>query len=185
MRQVAVWHSVVAGVLFVTASAAAERSEVSGHFTDEHLATIKSMTLPRTFLYDAKNSLVHQEVWPSALAKLKANVGDAYCCVSDDSNPPDEKGPPKNCTKKVYGEDIAENFSGLVDGADKPISLSAVPRRKWLLVEYFADWCAPCLAERKALTAFFNTSASKDFVWLSIDLSRLVEVQERSGPAKK
>lgn len=170
----------LAGLLMVAqASGSENKSEIlSGHFTDEHLAGIKSMTLPRTFLYDQDNRLVPQEEWPPELNSLKENVGAAYCCVSDAPRSQEDEGPPKDCERLIYGKDIGENFGSLEDGSGNPIRLATMPRRKWLLVEYFATWCSPCLAERKSLATFFKTPASNDYVWLSIDISRLPEAQE-------
>jgi thiol-disulfide isomerase/thioredoxin len=160
------------------------RPKVDAHFTDAHLAGINSMTLPRTFLYDANNVLIAQENWPAELAALKEHVGAAYCCVSDEPQAAGQKGPPADCQRIVYGQNIAENFTGLLDHAKQPVVLAQLPAHQYLLVEYFATWCSPCLSERKALTAFFATPAAKDYLWLAIDVTRLPDVKEAAKKRK-
>jgi hypothetical protein len=167
-----------------TAARATNSEKVEAHFTDAQLAGFKSMTLPRTFLYDAKNELIPQENWPAELVGLKELVGAAYCCVSDLPRSAEQKGPPADCQRIIYGQNIAENFTGLRDQSNKPVLLANLPAHKYLLVEYFATWCSPCLTERKALTTFFATPAAKDYVWLAIDVTRLPEAKEAAKKIK-
>ncbi|MDB5970808.1 MAG: hypothetical protein JWQ90_3258 [Hydrocarboniphaga sp.] len=147
-----------------------------GHFSDAQLGAIGSFSLPRTFVYDAGGKMLQPEAWPADLAEVKKTLGDAYCCVDDG------KG---SCVPIPYGEYIGENFAGLMDATQKPITLAALPRHRWLLVEYSASWCAPCVEETKALTRYF--SSSKDagqYVWLTIDMSRLIEAQDAARKAE-
>jgi thiol-disulfide isomerase/thioredoxin len=167
-----------------TAAREAIGPKIEAHFTDAHLAGFKSMTLPRTFLYDANNVLIPQENWPTELAGLKEHVGAAYCCVSDLPQSAEQKGPPADCQRIIYGQNIVENFTGLRDQSNKPVLLANLPTHKHLLVEYFATWCSPCLTERKALTAFFATPVAKDYVWLAIDVTRLPEAKEAAKKMK-
>lgn len=160
-------------------------SRLSGHYSDAQLAAVKGMTLPRTFLYSKENRLIPKEDWPAELAEVKKNGGDAYCCVSESDAPAKSDGPPENCVKIVYGTDIAENFKGLLKANGSPLTMQTLPPHKWLLVEYFATWCPPCVEERKALSAFFNSSKNaSDYIWLSIDMSQMIDAKKKADLSK-
>ncbi|WP_428309844.1 TlpA family protein disulfide reductase [Hydrocarboniphaga sp.] len=158
---------------------------IDGHYSDSKLATFGRITLPRTFLYDSKGNLIAQEQWPSELTDLKAKVGDAFCCISPSGESGEGGEPPKDCVKIVYGADVSENTMGLIDAKGDPITLKSIPAKKYLLVEYFATWCPPCIEERKALTDLFATSPiASNYVWLSIDMSRMLEAEEAATSKK-
>lgn len=150
-----------------------------GTYPDEQLAGIGSFTLPRTVLYDGSGELIPQEEWPVELEAVQSHAGDAYCCVSETPLPPGHEGPPPDCEKIVYGTDVLENFEGLLDPAGHPIAYDGLPPHDYLLVEYYATWCPPCVAERKALEAFFGNAAhAGDYLWVAIDVTRLPEAKE-------
>jgi thiol:disulfide interchange protein len=74
---------------------------------------------------------------------------------------------------------VRESFKGLHSLSGQAITYESLPKHKYLLVEYYATWCAPCVAGRKSLESFFNSaSQAKDYVWVSIDMSRLQEAQK-------
>jgi hypothetical protein len=149
---------------------------VIGHYSDDDLAHYGALTLPRTLLYDAKHRLIPADQWPRELAHVRQYMGDAFCCVSQDQPPP--TAPPADCVKILYGEQIASNFTGLLDATGKPISLGQFAPRKYLLVEYAATWCAPCRLEGQAIERFFESSPNApDFIWVTIDMTRIAEVQ--------
>ena len=152
---------------------------VTGHYSDADLSKGSGPTsLPRAYLYDAKDDLVPPEKWPSELAEVKEHIGDAYCCVSDTDKPSQGNEPPADCLKVVYGTDITKNFVGLMDATGRPIHIRDLPKRKWLLIEYAATWCAPCVIEGKALTTFFSTSKhASDYVWITVDVTRMIEAK--------
>jgi hypothetical protein len=153
---------------------------VMGHYTDSHLANYGRLTLPRTFLYNSKNQLVAATRWPRELKEVKRNMGDAFCCVSDDNSPRPANGPPADCVKIIYGENVSTNFDGLLDPSGNPIVLSKLPAHRYLLVEYAAKWCAPCVLEGKAIGRFFNTAAdASDYIWVTIDMTRIIDAQSR------
>lgn len=159
---------------------------IVGVYRDEQLAGIGSFTLPRTFLYDRNGELIPQEKWPVELRDLKQLAGDAFCCVSDTPAPPGSSGPPSDCKIVVYGTDVQENFKGLIDRSGRKIAYQALPRHRYLLVEYYATWCQPCVASRKAIETFFDTAGqADDYLWVSIDMSRLPEAQEAAKQAKQ
>jgi hypothetical protein len=152
---------------------------IAGSYPDEELAGIGRFTLPRTFLYDRNGALIPQEKWPDELLAFKRHAGDAFCCVSDAPAPADQSGPPPDCKIIVYGTDVRENFKGLLDKAGHTITYESLPKHKYLLVEYYATWCQPCVTGRKALESFFKSpERGKEYVWVSIDMSRLADVQK-------
>lgn len=162
-----------------------EGGPIAGTYSDDQLAAIGRFTLPRVFLYDGNGALIPQEKWPLELSELKSHAGDAFCCVSETPPPLDGSGPPADCEIIVYGTDVRENFRGLLDKSGHAITYESLPKHEYLLVEYYATWCQPCVAGRKSLESFFDSPArAKGYVWVSIDMSRLAEAQEnakRSG----
>ena len=169
---------------FLPLGSAATRPRLDGHFRKERMASLERFTLPRTFLYDSMGVLVERERWPDEFVDVKRDAGDAFCCVSDSPPVPGSSGWPPDCKIITYGQDVHENFNGLLDSSDQPIQYGSIPQSKFLLVEYFALWCPPCLTERRALDALFrDEEVAKKIVWLSIDMTGLIEAQS-SAKAK-
>jgi hypothetical protein len=167
-------HLVISGDLAQIPSA-----QISGRYADQQLASIKNFTLPRLFLYDNQGRLVPQEKWPTELDGIREHAGDAYCCVSDKPAPPGG-GPPPDCKRIVYGTNVHENFKNLMDSSGHAIRYRSLPKHQYLLVEYFATWCPPCVEGRQLLNAFFKSQPPQKYLWVSIDMSRLQEVQEKA-----
>jgi hypothetical protein len=170
----------VSAVAFTSGSHASTSQFVhlTGHYSDEDLVKgAAPKLLPMTFLYDANNNLVPVEQWPADLAEVKKHVGNGYCCVSE-NKPEKENEPPADCVRAVFGTDIQANFKGLKDPSGNPIGLGQVPKHKWLLVVYAAAWCAPCLKEASALDEFFKASShASDYVWITLDVTRMLEAK--------
>lgn len=139
----------------------------------ERPKALKSLTFPRLHLYDAHGRLLPREQWAPELAEIQRHAGEAYCCVSDQPAPADGSGPPPDCKRLVYGEHIEDHFVGLISADGKPVRYAALPKHKFLFVEYFADWCAPCMPARRALDAFLATPGARDYVGLLVDFSFL------------
>lgn len=166
-------------------SASPSDRHIVGTYSDQRLSRIKSLTLPRIFLYNRHGSLITQERWPSELQGFRAHAGEAFCCVSDTPPPPGGSGPPPDCKIMVYGTDVRGNFEDLFNSSSQAIRYHSLPKHKYLLVEYYATWCQPCVAGRKVLEAFFNSSSkAKDYLWVSIDMSRLPELQDAARASK-
>ena len=168
------------------ASVDSNRRHIAGTYSDEQLAGIKGLTLPRIFLYDKNGALIAREHWPAELADFKKHAGDAFCCVSETPPPAGSSGPPPDCKIIVYGTDVRENFKGLLTPSGRAINYESLPKHEYLLVEYYATWCQPCVVGRKALAAFFSSSShAKDYLWVSIDMSRFPEAHDAAQRTKQ
>jgi hypothetical protein len=146
---------------------------IVGSYDLPRMKSIKPLTFPRVHLYSASGKLIDRTHWPRELATLKAEAGDAFCCISDKPAPPGWLGPPPDCKVVVYGEHIGEHFDGLRDARGQVIRYGGLPSHERLIVEYYASWCAPCLPARRALEAFLRTPASKGYVALVVDFTKL------------
>lgn len=167
-------------------SVGAKERRIAGTYSDRQLAGTKVLTLPRTFLYDRHGALIAQEDWPAELKGLQKHAGDAFCCVSETPAPPGSSGPPPGCKVVVYGTDVRESFKGLRGPSGQAIRYETLPKHKYLLVEYYATWCQPCVVGRKELEAFFDSARqSRDYLWVSIDMSRLPEAREAAQRAQQ
>lgn len=153
-----------------------------GTYNDKRLWEVKTLTFPRVLVYGSDGKLIPKESWPSELAAVKAGAGDAFCCISDKPTPPGGwKGPPPDCKMVVYGEDINEHFDGLQTAEGVPITLRSVPQHRFLVVEYYASWCAPCRPAREALLSFLQRPESAAFAAVVVDFSR--RTGKRPSPA--
>jgi hypothetical protein len=177
----------VSAVAFTSGSRASTSQFVhlTGHYSDEDLVKgAAPKLLPMTFLYDANDNLVPVEQWPADLAEVKKHVGNGYCCVSE-NKPEKANESPSDCVRAVFGTDIQANFKGLKDPGGNPIGLGQVPKHKWLLVVYAAAWCAPCLKEASALDEFFKASShASDYVWITLDVTRMLEAKAAAREAR-
>lgn len=158
-------------------------AHIVGSYDDSHLASIESFTLPRVFLYDSAGALIPQDSWPAELREFREHAGDAFCCVSDKPAPTGSTGPPPDCRIIYYGTDVQANFSGLHTSTDDDVSYEKLPPHQYLLVEYYASWCQPCVAGRKILEAFVASGSAANYLWVSIDMSRLAEIQKPQSSA--
>ena len=168
----------IAAVGSSLASADGQVFHLTGHYSDRRLANYGRLTLPRVFLYDSHNKLVPDERWPAELAGVRKQKGDAYCCVSESRDPNPGSEPPKNCKRIVYGTNVAADFKDLMNATEDAIRIGDLPAHKWMLVEYAAAWCPPCVIEGKALHKFFTAAKDgSDYVWVTVDMTRITAVQ--------
>jgi hypothetical protein len=153
-----------------------------GHYSDKQLEKVRVLILPRIFLYDATNHLVPDEQWPVELADVKKHKGDGRCCLSYTKSTGD--GPPPECAKPLFGNTGA-NWSGLQDETGTTMNLQTTPPHKWLIVEYAATWCAPCVVqERQLKNVLASVSKATDYVWITIDMTRITNVKDALKKAK-
>jgi peroxiredoxin len=59
----------------------------------------------------------------------------------------------------------------LPDTSGKPVSVTSF-KRKWLLLDFWASWCAPCRVENPNLVNIYKQYRNKNFAILSISLDR-------------
>jgi len=154
-------------------SLARQDSITVGTYPIGRMRSIPHLTFPRVLLYDQAGKLVDKANWPGVLSSVRVSAGDAFCCVSDGPPQPEGAGPPPDCKAIVYGENINEHFQGLIDSAKRPLTRAQLPPHKFLIVEYYASWCSPCLASRKALEEFMASPKSHGYTSLVVDFSAL------------
>ena len=161
-------------LLAMPAAALAEPGAVVvGTHDLEQMRSIRHLTFPRVLLYNHAGALIERQHWPAALAAVKASAGDAFCCLSDGPAPPSAAEPPPDCKTIVYGADINEQFQGLKDASRRPLVRSLLPPHDYLIVEYYASWCSPCVGARKALETFMKSGKSRGYISLVVDFSAL------------
>jgi thiol-disulfide isomerase/thioredoxin len=161
-------------LLFGNFPAVAQRSSVvvGSHDVDQ-MKSMKGLTFPRVLLYNSEGALIDRKLWPSGFQGVKDHAGQAFCCVSDKPSPPGSLGPPPDCKVVTYGENVREHFTGLLDSAGREIKYERLPEHRYFVVEYFADWCAPCHPARRALQEFMSSHAAKGYLALVVDFSKL------------
>jgi len=175
----------VSALLAPTIGLAAERRLIVGTYPAERFAMIQRLTLPRVHLYDHEGKLVGRDAWPAEMAAIKAHAGEAFCCVSDKPVKPGSKEPPEDCKVIVYGEDIREHFDRLRTASGAPVRYQDLPRHRYLIVDYYADWCAPCIPGRRTLEAFLQSPAGAGYVAVVVDFSDLPKMPKRPASAGK
>jgi hypothetical protein len=166
-------HALAIPLALLPGLAAATRPMLVGAYDLAQMKAMKGLTFPRIMLYGSNGKLIERESWPTTLGELKQAAGDAFCCVSDKPSPPGWIGPPPDCKIVVYGEKIEEHFVGLKASDGSAIRYADLPQHKYLIVEYYASWCAPCIPARKALQAYLAKPAARDTIALVVDFTKL------------
>lgn len=173
----------LAGLLASTSSEAVSKRKLLGTFSDKQLLSVKRLTLPRVHVYDKSGHLIERSHWPSELDGVKRHAGEAFCCVSEQPSLPGSFGPPADCKIIVYGADVHEHFVELRTSSGMQIKYRDLPPHKYLIVDYFADWSAPCIPARRELEAFMKTEDGANYALVIADFSRLPKVQELARQA--
>ena len=155
---------------------------IVGHYSDEQLEKVRVLILPRIFLFDATNHLVPDEQWPAELVDVMKHKGDGRCCLSYTKTT--GGGPPPECAKPLFGNE-GVNWSGLTDEKGAKIELKTAPPHKWLIVEYAATWCAPCVVQERQLNRVLaSANKATDYAWVTIDMTRVTDVKDALKKAK-
>jgi hypothetical protein len=164
-------------------SAESPVAHIVGHYSDKQLEEVRTLILPRIFLYDSKDQLVPDEQWPPELAEVKKHKGDGRCCLTYYKTP--GGGPPPECANPLFGNEGA-NWSGLTDNKGTKIDLQTAPLHKWLIVEYAATWCAPCVVQEKQLNKVLaSIKNASDYAWITIDMTKVTDVKDALKKANK
>jgi len=75
--------------------------------------------------------------------------------------------PPREAVKSVVAGELAPDFQ-LEDTSGKQVTLSEL-RGKVVLVNFWATWCPPCIAEMPSMERLNEIMAGDDFVMLAIN----------------
>lgn len=70
---------------------------------------------------------------------------------------------------------LAPDFQGVNLLTKKKLSLSTLQKGKYLLIEFWGTWCAPCIAQLPDLKELYSTADTSRFQILSIASSDLIE----------
>jgi len=173
-RSICRWLMTCASVVVMLPSVAATAGVdiVSARFDDDRLRATDVLVLPQVFLYDASGRQVPFEAWPVGLREVTAAFGGSAksCKPSDD--------PTAACEVEPVEMPLDAHFDRLIDADGAVVDRSKVQPRQWLLVDWGADWCAPCQLEEKALQAYFASAPDAgDYSWLLINFDRYAEIK--------
>jgi len=151
---------------------------IKGHYSDNRLKEVHTLILPRIFLYDANNHLVPDGQWPTELASFrKHKIDDEHCCLAYYKTP--DGGPPTECATWMNYDSKGASWAGLMDANGAKVDLKTIPAHKWLVVEYAASWCAPCVVQEQHLNKVFATlKNASEYAWITIDMTKVPNLKD-------
>lgn len=111
----------------------------------------KQMTLPRLLLLDAQGRPLLVEVG------MKGGVGRRLASALEKDKPL----PTPITLPMILGE--------VVDAAGKPVAAADLPKADGYVVDYWAEWCAPCRELARDVEGQLKRWDDKHVVWLKIE----------------
>lgn len=85
--------------------------------------------------------------------------------LSDDFEQELEKGILQNSRPGVMASEL---FATMTDYNDQPVTFSAA-EYDYIFVEYWAEWCSPCLKQMEMVKNFIAETEEKKILWVKVE----------------